>query len=205
MGEARIRSIAAVDDLSVALRLFAEESANALADLDQEVKRALEWIHHDRKDYWVNEVRQGYDRVAEARANLERRMIARIGDDRPAAMEEKKALDLAKRRLEVAQDKVQAVKRWSHTIEHELQEYVGIINQFATWLQSDHPKAQAVLKRMSQALDAYVNLPMAPEDDTEMKPAAQGAESENGKPEETAPQGPLPAGDDVEREPLQEP
>lgn len=200
MGEARVRSVAAVDELSVALRLFAEESANALADLDQEVKRALEWIHHDRKDYWAREVRQGFDRVAEARANLERRMIARLGDDRPAAMEEKKALAIAKQRLEVAQDKVQAVKRWSHAIEHELQEYVGILNQFATWLQSDHPKAQARLKRMSQALDAYVNLPVAHDDTTDRRSASQAT-----APEEQAAQ-PSPSPEESAKDkPLQEP
>ncbi len=199
MGEACVRSVAAVDELSVALRLFAEESANALADLDQEVKRALEWIHHDRKDYWAREVRQGFDRVAEARANLERRMISRLGDDRPAATEEKKALAIAKQRLEMAQEKVQAVKRWSHVIEHELQEYVGILNQFTTWLQSDHPKAQARLKRMSQALDAYVNLPVAPDDTTDRRSVSQAS-----APEEQAAQS-SPVSDESDKaEPFQE-
>lgn len=178
MGQARLRSIEAVDEMAAALRRFGEESANALAGLDQELKRALEWIYHDRKDYWGHEVRQGFERVAEARADLERRMISRISDERPAATEEKKALEMAKRRLRIAEDKVQAVKRWSHVIEHELQEYVGIINQFSSWLQSDQPKALTLLKRMSQALEAYVNLPSSADDEAGPKQAAPTREGE---------------------------
>ncbi|MEN6494545.1 MAG: hypothetical protein ABFD16_09670 [Thermoguttaceae bacterium] len=163
MAHAKVTSIDAVDEMAVALRRFGEEAANALADLDLELKRALDWLQHDRKDYWDAEVRRNYDRVAEARNNLQRRMICRPTDDRPAATEEKKALELAKRRLDVSQQKVQAVRHWSMAVQHELQEYVGAINLFTTWLQGDLPKALASLKRMSLALEAYVNLPAGAE------------------------------------------
>ena len=175
MGQARLRSIEAVDD-GRGLRRFGEESANALADLDQELKRSSGSTTIARTTGTTK--RQGFERVAEARADLERRMISRISDERPAATEEKKALEMAKRRLRIAEDKVQAVKRWSHVIEHELQEYVGIINQFSSWLQSDQPKALTLLKRMSQALEAYVNLPSSADDEAGRQQAAATPEGE---------------------------
>lgn len=176
MAHAKVTSIDAVDEMAVALRRFGEEAANALADLDLELKRALDWLQHDRKDYWDAEVRRNYDRVAEARNNLQRRMICRPTDDRPAATEEKKTLELAKRRLDVSQQKVQAVRHWSMAVQHELQEYVGAINLFTTWLQGDLPKALASLKRMSLALEAYVNLPTGAEVEPEKLPATPACE-----------------------------
>jgi hypothetical protein len=174
---ARLISVDAVADLSAALHKFGEEAGVALSDLDMDLKRAVEWIRHDRKEYWGQEVRQGYDRVAEARANLERRMIFRVGQERPSAVEEKKALELSKRRLETAQQKTQAVRRWSYAVEREMNEYVAVIGQLTAWLQNDLPRALASLKRMRTALDAYVGTPNSPEAISALKKAlARAAE-----------------------------
>lgn len=181
---AKLISIDAVDDLRAALHKFAEEAASALADLDLDVKRAVDWILHDRKDYWANEVRQGWDRVADARANLERRMIYRVSEQRPSAIEEKKALDHAKRRLETAQQKVQAVRHWSYVVQREMNEYVAVIGQMSAWLQNDLPRAQAALKRMSRALEAYVGSPASPEAQAALKMALARPEEPEEKPAE---------------------
>jgi hypothetical protein len=124
-----------------------------------QINRVLEWIHHDRKEYWAERVRRGHQEVAEAKQNLERRLIFRPTKERPSCREEKAALEKAKRRLEVAQEKVQAVRHWAHSIEHEIRDFRGSINQLAGWVQTDLPRACALLQRMSLALDAYVNLP----------------------------------------------
>jgi len=169
---ARLISIDAVDDLAAALKKFGEEAAAALADLDLEVKRGVDWVQHDRKDHWAQEVRLGFDRVAEARANLDRRLIYRVSEERPSALEEKKALDLAKRRLGVAQQKVEAVRHWSYLVQRETNEYVAVIGQLAGWLQNDLPKALAALKRMSMALEAYVGTASTPQSDEQARASA---------------------------------
>lgn len=169
---ARLISIDAVDALRAALAKFGEEAASALADLDLEVKRGADWIQHDRKEYWAQEVRLGWDRVAEARANLQRRMIYRVSEERPSALEEKKALEAAKRRLQTAQQKVEAVRRWSYLVQREMNEYVAVIGQLAAWLQNDLPRALAALKRMGIALDAYVGTPVSAEAEVAAKKTA---------------------------------
>lgn len=154
---AKVISVDAVERLSTAMDSFKEEATAALDGLDLEVRRALDWIVHDRKEFWDGEVRRGWDAVADARGELERRMtFHRIGEHQPACREEKLALEKAKRRLRVAEEKVELVRRWRHKVEHELTEYRGALNQLTSWLQTDHPRALADLKRMIGALEAYV-------------------------------------------------
>ena len=141
---ANLTSVDAVRLLAAALRSFEEDAGGALADLQMQVNRVLEWIHHDRKEYWAERVRRGHQEVAEAKQNLERRLIYRATDERPSCREEKAALEKAKRRLEVAQEKVQAVRQWAHSIEHEIRDFRGSINQLAGWVQTDLPRACAV-------------------------------------------------------------
>jgi hypothetical protein len=129
-----------------------------------QINRVLQWIHYDRKEYWAERVRRGYQEVADAKQNLERRLIYRASNERPSCREEKAALEKAKRRLEVAQEKVQAVRHWAHSIEHEIREFRGSISPLAGWVQADLPRACALLQRMSLALDAYVNQ-AAPEEE----------------------------------------
>jgi len=156
---ANLTSVDAVRLLAAALRSFEEDAGGALADLQMQINRVLEWIHHDRKEYWAERVRRGHQEVAEAKQNLERRLIYRATEERPSCREEKAALEKAKRRLEVAQEKVRAVQHWAHSLEHEIRDFRGSISQLAGWVQTDLPRACALLQRMSLALDAYVNLP----------------------------------------------
>ena len=69
--------------LAAALRSFEEDAGGALADLQMQINRVLEWIHHDRKEYWAERVRRGHQEVAEAKQNLERRLIFRATKERP--------------------------------------------------------------------------------------------------------------------------
>jgi len=170
---AKVTSIDAVDAMTVAMERFAEDADAALSDLELELRRALDWIQHDRKTYWAQEVRNGWDRVARARQELERhRVLHKVADHEPGCREEKKALAEAKRRLHVAQEKVEAVRRWTHAVAKEVNEYRGSVNQLASWLQADLPRAVASLHRMSGALDSYVRLQSTAETLTPELPGA---------------------------------
>ena len=54
----RFARVTSIDVLPTAgrarLQKFRGEAAGALDDLEIEVRRALEWIHHDRKEYWAH-------------------------------------------------------------------------------------------------------------------------------------------------------
>ncbi len=159
MGRARLTRIDAVQEMAAAVDAFRNEAIAALENLDMEVRRALEWIHHDRHDHWNHQVRRGWERITEARVQLQQAMTARrIGEHDPACIDEKKALARAKQRLETAQEKVEAVRHCARAIDHAVDEYRGARTPLTSWLESEGPKALAALHRMMDNLEEYLAL-----------------------------------------------
>jgi uncharacterized protein YdaT len=157
---AKLTSIDTVEQMSAALAAFGEEVAVAIDQLDIETKRAMEWIKHDRKEYWTSQTRRNRDGISESRSELERAMTYRgVADQRPSCREERAELEKSKRRLRVSEEKIEAVRHWTHVIDHEILELVGGMSQLAQWLQADLPRAQGVLKRLAAALEGYVATP----------------------------------------------
>lgn len=165
---ARVQSIDALVHQAASLQTLGEEVSTSLDDLGMQLQRAVQWILYDRKDYWTHEYRRAQEAVTEARINLERRKLYRVGDQEPACREEKKALEMAKRRVEVARNKIEAVKRWGRLLEHEAMECRSSTAPLLQWAQADVPRALAVLRRMSSALESYVD---------QRGPAIAGAEA----------------------------
>jgi len=156
---ARVTSIDILQTIAVAFKKFSGESSSAMDDLDIELHRALEWIQHDRKEFWNGELRRRQDRVAEARVQLMQAQTSRrVGDYRPSCVDEQKALEKAKRRLATAEHKVVTVRQCAAAIERAVNDCQRARNQFTSWLDSDVDKAITALNRMSDSLDNYVSL-----------------------------------------------
>lgn len=154
---ARLTAIEAVPLLKAALQTFAEEAAVALADFDMELSRVVEWIEQDRPDFWKRQIRSSDERVAELRIALERAMLFKSVDGhQPPCYDERKALHLAKQRMQTAEETLDQVRRWSRTLERDIIEFRAVVNQLASWLQVDFPKAANTLERMRSALETYI-------------------------------------------------
>ena len=144
-------------EMAATVDAFRNEAIAALEGLDMDIRRALEWIHGDRREHWNGEVRRGWDRITQARIQLQQaRTVRRIGDHEPACPDEKKALDRAKRRLETAQAKVEAVRSCARAIDEAVNDYRGARTPLASWLESEALKAIARLRRMMDNLETYV-------------------------------------------------
>ena len=143
---------------------FEEDASIAMAALRQEIIRALDWLENDRPIYWKEQVRRGFDAVAQARTNLEACRRRTVADHRPACSEEQLALRNAQQRLQTAQEKVDLVRRWAITVRQEADEFRGRTGQFEHCLEGDLPRMQALLGRMIEAIAAYADV-SAPSDD----------------------------------------
>jgi hypothetical protein len=154
-----VKSIDALREVSAALKCFHEDAARALDDLDMEMRRALQWIGDDCRQYWKQEIRRGRDRLTESKLQLENaRTFRRIGEQQNSCIEEKKSVDMAKRRVQIAEEKSEAVKHWATTVERTINEYRASRTQFSAWLEDDFHKAVAALGRMIAALETYVSM-----------------------------------------------
>jgi hypothetical protein len=159
MAQARLTRTDAVQEMSAAVSTFRDEATAALEGLDMEIRRALDWIHYERHDHWNREVRRGWDKITEARLQLQQaKTFRRVADHEPACIDEKKALARAKQRLETAQAKVEAVQHCTRAIDRAVDEFRGARTPLAGWLESEAPKALAALRRMMEHLEDYLAL-----------------------------------------------
>jgi hypothetical protein len=156
---ARVTSVGILQTMATAIQRFRGEAAGAIDDMEIEIRRALEWIHHDRKEYWAQELRRSWEGVSQARLQLQQARLSRkIVGHEPSCVDEQRALERAKRRLENAQKKVEAVKHFAFAIDRAVDDFRRSRAQFVTWLETDMPLAISALNRMSESLESYISI-----------------------------------------------
>lgn len=158
MSSAGVRSISALEDFKAILANFESEAKEALAVTDMAVRRSLEWFQHDLLKQWQSEFRRREEAVTNARAELERCRMQSFGDRTPDCTDQKVALKKAQMRLEEAEYKIKAVKKWSRILEEEVGEYRGPSQELGNIIAGELPKAAADLNRMLNALAAYMSV-----------------------------------------------
>ena len=165
MGQrARVTSIDAVDDFAAALRCFQHEVARILETLQLGIHRAVQWIQQDQRQYWKQQLRKSDQKVQEAKLALERCLIFKGGgDQRAACVEEKRALQRAKRRHQLCREKLQAVRRWSQDVERAVFEYKAEVGELRAWVETDAARTLALLERIRRTLEEYVLAESSPQ------------------------------------------
>lgn len=154
-GSAHVTSIQALEALRAALANFDADARDAISLLVLEVRRAVDWLENDRMRYWPEQVRKASQRVVEARNELERAELTYGSEEKPSCLEQKKALERAKRRLRLCEEKVRRVRHWVRVIRDELNEFDGRVARLNNVLDADLPRAIAALERLVMALEQY--------------------------------------------------
>jgi hypothetical protein len=171
---ARVTSIDAVRDFRAALCNFIEETGQSICNIDMEIQRFYDWLSNDQLNFWSRQVRACEEKLAEAKNAMHQRKLASF-EDNPSVIQEKKDVEKCKRRLEEAEDKVKAVKRWTRVVEQEIEEYKGKREQLSSAVQGDLPRGVSMLERIVGSLDAYVDMRSVPE--TAVLPSVSGGSS----------------------------
>jgi hypothetical protein len=154
---AHVGSLAAVRDFRAAMLVFLHDAREALGSQEMELRRTLEWLLEAEPARWQQEVRHSQDLVTEAKIELERCRHTKLpGGETPSCIEERKLLERARRRLEHAEDKVEAVRKWGRAFELETAEYNTRAQQLSDLVEADFAEALSTLDRVLEALDAYV-------------------------------------------------
>jgi hypothetical protein len=156
---AHVTSIESIRSLRAALFHFESDARDAVTLLVLEVRKAVDWLENDRARYWPDQYRKASDAVVQARSDLERCQMRFGSEDAPSCYEQKKALERAKRRLRLCEEKVRTVKRWVRNVRTELNEFEGRMARMNDCLDTDVPRAAATLDRMLRALERYAETP----------------------------------------------
>lgn len=152
---AHITSTDAIRDFRTALQEYEADVRDAIAQLLLELRRSLDWVEQDRARYWPAEVRAASDAVIQAQNELARCESAIRAEDRRACYEQRMALEKAKQRQRLAEQKVRAVRRLRVSVQQEADAMHGRLLRLTDFLDTEFPRALAALGRMSAALDKY--------------------------------------------------
>ncbi|MBI3407116.1 MAG: hypothetical protein HY040_02015 [Planctomycetes bacterium] len=151
---ANVLATATLVDFRAALCTFADHAKDALGMLDMDIRRARDWLE-DQKSFWQKAVRQAEDRLFQAKSELTRRRMMRIADRPPDCTEQEEALEKARRRLEIAQERLANCRRWQRALPEALIDYEGPSNQLTGLLEGQTPRMLAYLEKKIASLEAY--------------------------------------------------
>jgi len=156
--QASVHSIDALKGLRTALALFSEDALAALGAVEMEVKRAVQWVQHDRRAYWQEQIKRRREQVAAAQAEVFRRKLAKTADYTPAYSEQKELLRRAQASLQDAEMRAVLAKKWEPALQQAVLEYHASVRRIKDLASGDVPRAVALLERLIDALEAYVRV-----------------------------------------------
>lgn len=162
---ANVRAIQTLGELNSALGRFANETNQAMTTIEREITRTLEWLQQ-RLYHWQREVERWQQEVQRARAELERCLRSghydRDGHYHPpncAAYEQ--ALLQTQVGLREAQAEFQNVQQWTRLVQQVISDYQRQARRFSALIQSDLPKATALLGGSVAKLESYAKLTLS--------------------------------------------
>ncbi len=154
-GPAQVQSVEAIEIFRGALAQFEHRAQDALEILASEMRRALDWLEHERPAYWKEQSRIAGDEIHQAKRDLERCLAFPVADERPSCREERAILRRSQVRLDRCREQSERVRYWNRQLHHELLEYEGRIGSLQRLLEIELPAARAKLQQIVRRLDAY--------------------------------------------------
>ncbi len=173
-GQARVDSFSVLRQFRASLATFASVAAVALDEAGTDIQRTLLWLREDRHRYWKAQVQTRAQQHTQAKLALKQREILdrAIAGTHSSCVEERRALQIAERRLRQAEYTFRLVRVYRNQIEKESLDYKGAIHGLINAIEAEIPNACASLDRMVDSLEKYVAIAppeagLAPSDGTE--------------------------------------
>ena len=159
-GEAHISDVAALEEFRRALIRFREELGVAIAEADSEIKSIFIWLERDRMLHWRRAVPRFEEELTSGKTALFRKEMQTMGTgQRPSTIDEKKAVERMKRRVEDARERLEFTRRWLVTLERNVSLYKGAMAPVQALYDRELPDAILRLRNMTLALEAYLATP----------------------------------------------
>jgi hypothetical protein len=158
---AGVTSLSVLHDWYAALTEFQEEAQNALISLNLSLQRAGDWLG-EQQQHWKWQIRLCEEEVTQAKAELISRQYIDFSGNHPDTTVQEENLRLARARLQFAEERLDAVRRWTKQLPLEIRDtYDGPARHLSFFLDGDLARGLALLTRQLTALEQYVNLQSA--------------------------------------------
>jgi len=153
---ANVRSLEALREFRSALIKFIDHAKRAISTSDSEVSRVSQWLDSTQPMYWVQEIRKGEERLAQAKSELFRATISQ--PDNPRGPTDQVRL-VKKRQAEIkhATAKYEKTKQWSRRFERLQHEYRSGLTPLSSALDGELQKVVVQLDNSIRSLEAYLS------------------------------------------------
>jgi hypothetical protein len=156
---ARVDSLEALKFFKIALVKFGQSISVALDDADSEVSRTLNWLENEAQNYWQQQIRKRHEVLEKAKEALRMKQLYKDASGRtPSAVDEMKAVQVARKRLDDATAKLAITKTNARKMAREQMIYKGQVQRAYSAAAHDVPSAAAFLNNILIKLEQYVGL-----------------------------------------------
>lgn len=170
MPVAHVTSTEAIVSFRASLIVYLSKARPILEDACDEVSRTRQWLQHDRRTHWENQLRRRTRELENAQQAL---YGARLANLREPTQAEQSAVQRAKRALTEAEEKLKRIKRWCMEFDQRTGPLVKQLENLRTLLSNDLPKGVAHLAQIMQALEEYANVARPASADGTTGPASE--------------------------------
>ena len=151
---AQITSIEAIEAFRIGLIAYREKACSAIDEADTAIQRFKDWVRHDRKVHWQNEVRIRGQAFEEARQAW---FASRLVEQRTSGTREV-AYKRARQSLREAEAKLAVVKRWGQACDSRIDPLARQVDAMHKLLGGDVARSIAYLGQVAGTLGDYAGL-----------------------------------------------
>lgn len=149
---AQVTSLEAIESFRAALILFLSKARPALEEITSEVLRSRQWLQHDQRRLWENEMRMRSKKLERAKAELFSVELSRLQEVSAA---QQMAVHRAEHAVRDAEAKLSMLKKWDRDLDNRTEPYSKQIEQMHDFLTTEMPRAVAHLSQIIRTLEAY--------------------------------------------------
>lgn len=162
MGDsANVKSIEALDQFTLVLAKFRNETGQVIDAVSREINQNRQWLD-DRYRYWRYQIDRREEMVRQAQRALAECLHSGNNDYRPDCSGYEERLRSAFYDLQRARDQLQYVREWKKRFEASVAAYQTQSQRLRKRLSTDVPKSENLLKRIVLKLKEYIADKLAP-------------------------------------------
>lgn len=156
--QATVLSVEALKAFRGALALYGEDTLAAIGAVDAEVRRTVVWLEQNRPAYWHEQIKRRREEVSLARGEVFRRKLQQRPDYSPPMSEQIAALKEAEARLQDAEKRLAAVRKWQPRFQHAVLEFHATVQRLKDLSATDIPNAALLLGRIVESIEEYLRV-----------------------------------------------
>ena len=135
---------------------FVEQARASVEEAQRNAQAVGEWLRREQMPHWKRLHRREHENTERARREYSQARHDSTHHGKAGSVDERKAYEKSKRKLEETEQKVRATQQWLVRVEQEGMRMLQPCSRLSTMLAAEAPKAVVRLDQMLESLDDYL-------------------------------------------------